>query len=1178
MKSLIRAAVAGSLVAAGWTVLPAPGAQAAGVDVYVSEGGTDAGACTSAGSPCATVTYAIDQAGSPVTVHVSGRVHDNIEITSDVVITGVGAASPAILDGSASGTVLYNTGTVDLRSLTVTNGGSTTHGGGLSNSGTMTLTDVVVTGNSADDDGGGIRNYYGTLTAVRTTVTANTADSGGGVAANGEGSVTLVESTVSGNQASGGVSNLGGGVLGGAFAEVHLLRSTVSGNTSTQAGGVGATTATILDSTVTANDADFGAGVYLLGGDASAAIVDSTIARNTRGGGLRLNSDGGVATVGGSIIAKNTGGNCTTTGGIVSTGYNLTNDNGVACGLTDGTDRVGSTFGLGPLQDNGGPTQTILATGPGADRVVPQGTDLGGITACQGQDQRLRARPQPSFAACASGAVEPGSTTAAAPKLGGAASVSVDAGAPFNVAVTSTGKPTPALSASGLPGGVTFVDNGDGTGALAGSTSVAGTYLITLRAANGVDPDAVRTFTLRVTALPSIVVDDVSLAEGNTGTRTATFTLTRNGPISAGSSVTVATANGTASAGTDYVAVPATVVTFPAGVRTAAVGVTVNGDTTIEPDETFRLDLSAPVHATIGDPSGTGTITNDDIPTTLAVDDVRVVEGDGGTTTATFTLARGGSTSGASSVKVATIDGTAAAGSDYVALPLTTVSFSPGQVTRAVAVTVNGDTSVEGDEAFTLGLTNAVGGTISRGSGTATITDDDRDSVVVDDVVVAEGRGGTRLATFTLTRSGATGNTASVKVASASGTAIAGSDFRALPLTTVAFAAGETTRTIIVSVKGDTATEDDETFRLNLSAPVGTTIGDASGSATILNDDATSIGVDDLTVTEGNSGTTPATFTLTRHGDISGTSSVDVVTDNLTATAGSDYTAVPVTTITFAAGEATKSVAVAVKGDTADESNETFHLVLTNPVGASIDDQEGIATIADDEGAPQAAPTTYVTIDDVAVGEGSGAGTSAVLTLTRTGDVSGTSSVHVDTADAGATSADYSPVSTTVSFAAGQTARTVTIPVTGDAVPESTEALLAVLSAPAGASISKSFGSVTILDDDVAFVGAQDAIVVEGDSGTTTVTFTLTRRGGIGGTSSVTVATAAGTATAGTDFVAKAATVVSFAAGQATRTVTVSVKGDLSPEAEEAFRLVLSGPSGATIADPSATATIIDDD
>jgi hypothetical protein len=76
--------------------------------------------------------------------------------------------------------------------------------------------------------------------------------------------------------------------------------------------------------------------------------------------------------------------------------------------------------------------------------------------------------------------------------------------------------------------------------------------------------------------------------------------------------VTWSTANGTAAAGTDYVAVPATPVTFAAGETSKTVAVTVTGDTVPEPNETFQVRLTAPVNASLGDPSGLRRISNDD--------------------------------------------------------------------------------------------------------------------------------------------------------------------------------------------------------------------------------------------------------------------------------------------------------------------------------------------------------------------------------------------------------------------------------------------------------------------------------------------------------------------------------------------------------------------------------------
>jgi hypothetical protein len=102
--------------------------------------------------------------------------------------------------------------------------------------------------------------------------------------------------------------------------------------------------------------------------------------------------------------------------------------------------------------------------------------------------------------------------------------------------------------------------------------------------------------------------------EGAAATTTpATFTVTRSGNTSGPASVKVRTTNGSATVlNNDYVAVPLTTVNFVDGQATATVVVTVNGDNTIEKNETFKLALSAPIGAVIADPAGLGTITNDD--------------------------------------------------------------------------------------------------------------------------------------------------------------------------------------------------------------------------------------------------------------------------------------------------------------------------------------------------------------------------------------------------------------------------------------------------------------------------------------------------------------------------------------------------------------------------------------
>lgn len=114
------------------------------------------------------------------------------------------------------------------------------------------------------------------------------------------------------------------------------------------------------------------------------------------------------------------------------------------------------------------------------------------------------------------------------------------------------------------------------------------------------------------TALPVLTVSDVAVTEGNAGTVNATFTVTLTPSFTGTVTVDYATADGTATAGSDYTALSATTLTFLPGETSKLVTVSVLGDTTIETNETFFLNLSNPTNATIADPQGLGTITNDD--------------------------------------------------------------------------------------------------------------------------------------------------------------------------------------------------------------------------------------------------------------------------------------------------------------------------------------------------------------------------------------------------------------------------------------------------------------------------------------------------------------------------------------------------------------------------------------
>jgi uncharacterized repeat protein (TIGR01451 family) len=160
---------------------------------------------------------------------------------------------------------------------------------------------------------------------------------------------------------------------------------------------------------------------------------------------------------------------------------------------------------------------------------------------------------------------------------------------------------------------------------------------------------------------PVISVDSPSVAEGNSGTTSLTFTVSLSNPSYQAVSVAFATANGTATAGSDYAATAGSL-TFPAGsAASQPVNVTVFGDTALEASETVLLNLSAPVNGTIGTGTGTGTITNDDARPSLSINDVERPEGNSGTTAFDFTVTLSGPSAETVTVQYATADGIPAA-------------------------------------------------------------------------------------------------------------------------------------------------------------------------------------------------------------------------------------------------------------------------------------------------------------------------------------------------------------------------------------------------------------------------------------------------------------------------------------------------------------------------------------
>ena len=224
--------------------------------------------------------------------------------------------------------------------------------------------------------------------------------------------------------------------------------------------------------------------------------------------------------------------------------------------------------------------------------------------------------------------------------------------------------------------------------------------------------------------LQSLSVSDVSLAEGNAGSKEATFTVSLSQPASTPVSFDVYTAPGTATPGVDYLSSAVIGKTIAAGATSTTVPVTLVGDTTVEGHESFTVNLANPLDATLADGQGLGRIVNDDLAQ-LSIGDASLTEGQSGAATLSFMLQLSRPTPNPVTFDITTANGTAVAGSDYVARSLAGRFLDAGRTRWVFEVAVNGDNAVEPDETFTVQISNVSGAALADGSATGTILNDD---------------------------------------------------------------------------------------------------------------------------------------------------------------------------------------------------------------------------------------------------------------------------------------------------------------------------------------------------------------------------------------------------------------------------------------------------------------------
>ena len=297
-----------------------------------------------------------------------------LAIGKSLTIQGAGAGVTIINGGGIDGVFNISCGsTVVISRLSVRNGNAT-FGGGIFNCdfANLTLTDISIGGNIAFDAGGGLLNA-GTATLTNVTISGNTGAFGGGIS--NTRSATLTNVTISGNTA-----HLGGGIENEGTA-MTLTNVTISGNTADEGGGIDTTpNATLTNVTIAGNTAGVGGGISY-----SIFFTAAPTAKNTILANNGFSDNCSISTTAIGVLP------------IVSLGHNL--DSGSTCAFTGPGDLSNTDPKLGPLQNNGGPTQTH-ALRPGSPAIDAGGPDC----PPPATDQRGVARPQ--GAACDIGAYE----------------------------------------------------------------------------------------------------------------------------------------------------------------------------------------------------------------------------------------------------------------------------------------------------------------------------------------------------------------------------------------------------------------------------------------------------------------------------------------------------------------------------------------------------------------------------------------------------------------------------------------------------------------------------------------------------------------------------------------------------------------------------------------------------
>ena len=675
-------------------------------------------------------------------------------------------------------------------------------------------------------------------------------------------------------------------------------------------------------------------------------------------------------------------------------------------------------------------------------------------------------------------------------------------------------------------------------------------------------------------------IADATAAEGDNGTKNLTFKVTSSTTSDTDITVSYVTANGTATAGEDYELVATGTTTILKGTTTSIANIVINGDAEYEADETFDVVLSNPqgAGATIDSnkATATGEIINDDLAK-LSIENETIQEGNTGRKTLTFRVTSSAISGLPISFDYNTQDGSATAGEDYeVAAGRGTIIV--GSDATTINIEINGDTKGEPDETFTITLSNPQGVTIdsNKATGIGTIEDDDLAKLRIADATTTEGDNGTKNITFQVTSSITPTANITVDYITNQGTATAGEDYTDKS-GEVTILQGNTIATIDIEIRGDTKSEADEIFNIEISnlQGVGATIDKTNARATgkIINDDLAKLSIADATAIEGDSGTKSLIFIVTSSATVDTEITVSYVTANGTAAAGEDYVATTGET-TISSFDTTSAINIVINGDTKIEADETFTITLSSPQGATIDKTNARATgtIKEDD-------IAKLSIADETIQEGNAGNQNLTFTVTlnATSDFP-ISFNYTTTNDTATATEDYTAKTGTGTISSGAMTATVDIEIIGDLVVEADEIFSIIVNLSQGATSDEVIANGSILNDDNVTLSIADATTEEGDIGDTNLLeFKITTSATSDLAISFIYTITSGTALSDDDFFNEAA-LLEIPPGSREATIDIEIIGDVIVESDENFSITLQTPINVSFSDNIAEGIIVNDD